>query len=69
MLKATLLKATLSLDVFPVCNIVFGNKMCVLFPPSKTKSITCHKLLINLPCGSAVYKLKSYVATDLAELN
>ena len=27
--------------------------MCVLFPPSKTKSITLHNLLINLSWGSA----------------
>ena len=41
--------------------------MCVLFRPSKIKSVTLHNLLINLLCGRVVNKApKSYVATDLA---
>ena len=58
----------LSLDFFPQYATLFLEiQMCVVFPPSKTKSLTLHHLLRNLSLGSMVHKvLKLYVATDLA---
>ena len=44
-----LLKATLSLDVFlQYATLFLEIQMCVLFPPSKTKSITLHNLLMTM---------------------
>ena len=67
-LNVAFLKATLSLDFFPQYTSWFLEiQMCVLFPPSKTKPITVHNLLINLSWGKLMYKLlKSYVARDLS---
>ena len=60
-----LLKAMLSLKFFPQYATLFLEiQMRVLFPLSKTKSITLHNLLIM---RSVVYNVpKSYVAVALA---
>ena len=52
----------LSLDFFPQYATLFlGIQMRVIFPPSKTKSMTLHKVLINLSLESLVYKVPNHM--------